>query len=77
MTLFLGRWGADSYKCGPGDDQISYFNAAEGDTKTNDCERLWPSNATGISNDTFTGFPANLTGFPPNQTLSANNLTSR
>jgi RTX calcium-binding nonapeptide repeat (4 copies) len=37
-----GSVGADSLKCRPGNDQISYFNASEGDTKSNDCERLWP-----------------------------------
>jgi RTX calcium-binding nonapeptide repeat (4 copies) len=37
-----GSLGADSFKCGPGNDQIDYFTPSEGDTKSNDCEILWP-----------------------------------
>jgi Ca2+-binding RTX toxin-like protein len=34
--------GADSFKCGTGDnDRIEDFNATEGDTKSNDCERTF------------------------------------
>lgn len=35
-----GRGGADSFSCGPGTDTITDFNAAEGDTKTADCENF-------------------------------------
>jgi Ca2+-binding RTX toxin-like protein len=34
----IGRDGADSFDCGPGRDTITDFDAAEGDTKTADCE---------------------------------------
>jgi Ca2+-binding RTX toxin-like protein len=40
--ILYGSPGEDSFRCGHGNDQIIYFNASEGDTKTNDCERLWP-----------------------------------
>jgi Ca2+-binding RTX toxin-like protein len=35
-----GRDGADSFDCGPGIDTITDFDAAEGDTKTADCENF-------------------------------------
>jgi Ca2+-binding RTX toxin-like protein len=35
-----GRGGADSFSCGTGIDTITYFNAAEGDSKTADCENF-------------------------------------
>jgi Ca2+-binding RTX toxin-like protein len=35
-----GDEGADSFSCGPGIDTITDFNAAEGDTKTADCENF-------------------------------------
>jgi Ca2+-binding RTX toxin-like protein len=35
-----GDEGADSFNCGPGIDTITDFNAAEGDTKTADCENF-------------------------------------
>lgn len=35
-----GDEGADSFSCGPGTDTITDFNAAEGDTKTADCENF-------------------------------------
>jgi Ca2+-binding RTX toxin-like protein len=76
----FGSVGADSLKCGAGYDQIGHFNQSEGDTKSSDCERLYPpylTNTTGISNDTLTGFPANFTGFPANQTLSATKFSSK
>jgi Ca2+-binding RTX toxin-like protein len=35
-----GDEGADSFSCGSGTDTITDFNAAEGDTKTADCENF-------------------------------------
>jgi Ca2+-binding RTX toxin-like protein len=35
-----GEEGADSFSCGTGIDSITDFNAAEGDTKTVDCENF-------------------------------------
>jgi Ca2+-binding RTX toxin-like protein len=35
-----GEGGADRFICGPGTDTITDFNAAEGDTKTADCENF-------------------------------------
>jgi serralysin len=35
-----GGINADSFSCGPGTDTITDFNAAEGDTKTADCENF-------------------------------------
>jgi hypothetical protein len=35
-----GRGGADAFSCGPGVDTITDFNAAEGDTRTADCENF-------------------------------------
>jgi hypothetical protein len=67
-TLY-GAFGVDSFKCGAGSDTIWYFDQSE-DTKSNDCETLWSGNTTGISNETFTGLPAN-------HTLSANNFSSQ
>jgi hypothetical protein len=36
---FFGE-GADFFSCGAGTDTITDFNAAEGDTKTADCENF-------------------------------------
>jgi Ca2+-binding RTX toxin-like protein len=38
--ILTGRGGADSFSCGAGRDTITDFNAAEGDTKTADCENF-------------------------------------
>ena len=38
--ILSGKGGADSFSCGPGADTITDFNAAEGDTKTADCENF-------------------------------------
>ena len=40
--ILFGSPGADSFKCGLDNDQIINFNASEDDTKSNDCESLWP-----------------------------------
>jgi hypothetical protein len=40
--ILYGSPGADSFRCGVGNDQIINFNASEDDTKSNDCEDLWP-----------------------------------
>lgn len=40
--ILFGSPGADYFNCGPGNDQIINFNGSEDDTKSNDCERLWP-----------------------------------
>jgi hypothetical protein len=47
-----GRGGADSFDCGPGKDTITDFDAAEGDTKTADCENF--SSNESASNDNAT-----------------------
>jgi Ca2+-binding RTX toxin-like protein len=38
--VLSGEEGADSFSCGSGRDTITDFNAAEGDTKTADCENF-------------------------------------
>ena len=38
--VLSGNEGADSFSCGSGRDTITDFNAAEGDTKTADCENF-------------------------------------
>lgn len=38
--ILTGGEGADSFSCGSGRDTITDFNAAEGDTKTEDCENF-------------------------------------
>jgi Ca2+-binding RTX toxin-like protein len=38
--MLTGDGGADSFSCGAGIDTITDFNAAEGDTKTTDCENF-------------------------------------
>jgi Ca2+-binding RTX toxin-like protein len=38
--ILYGSFGADSLKCGTGNDLVLYFNQSEGDTKSNDCERI-------------------------------------
>jgi hypothetical protein len=38
--MLTGKKGADSFSCGSGADTITNFNAAEGDTKTADCENF-------------------------------------
>lgn len=72
--VLYGSVGADSFRCGAGDDRIDDFTESAGDTKSNDCEVLWSGNATlsggGLANDT-------LSGFPGNNTLSANNSSSQ
>ena len=40
--VLYGSPGADSFRCGPGYDTITYFTPSEGDTRSNDCEVLWP-----------------------------------
>ena len=40
--ILFGSPGADSFTCGRGNDQIVNFNESEGDTKSDDCESLWP-----------------------------------
>jgi Ca2+-binding RTX toxin-like protein len=35
-----GGPGPDTFQCGPGTDELTDFNASEGDKKTNDCEQL-------------------------------------
>jgi hypothetical protein len=40
--ILYGSPGEDSFNCGPGNDQIINFNESEGDTKSDNCERLWP-----------------------------------
>jgi hypothetical protein len=47
-----GRGGADSFDCGPGKDTITEFDAAEGDTKTADCENFSANES--VSNDNAT-----------------------
>jgi hypothetical protein len=38
--ILYGSFGADSLNCGTGNDLVLYFNQSEGDTKSNDCERI-------------------------------------
>jgi Ca2+-binding RTX toxin-like protein len=38
--ILKGGLGADHFDCGPGKDTITDFNHSEGDTKTDDCERV-------------------------------------
>lgn len=40
--ILYGSPGEDSFNCGSGNDQIINFNESEGDTKSDDCESLWP-----------------------------------
>ena len=40
--ILYGSPGVDSFNCGTGKDQIINFNSSEGDTKSDDCEDLWP-----------------------------------
>lgn len=40
ITTYIGGEGADHFVCGDGIDTITDFNAAEGDTKTADCENF-------------------------------------
>jgi hypothetical protein len=40
--ILYGSPGEDSFNCGPGNDQIINFNESEGDSKSDDCESLWP-----------------------------------
>jgi RTX calcium-binding nonapeptide repeat (4 copies) len=40
--ILFGSPGEDSFYCGLGNDQIIHFNLSEGDTKSNDCESIWP-----------------------------------
>ena len=40
--ILFGSPGADSFTCGRGNDQVVNFNESEGDTKSDDCESLWP-----------------------------------
>jgi len=47
-----GREGeADSFDCGPGTDTITDFNAAEGDTKTADCENVLEESVSVLDNN--------------------------
>ena len=46
-----GRAGADSFSCGPGADTITDFNAAEGDTKTADCENVLEESVSVLDNN--------------------------
>jgi hypothetical protein len=40
--ILFGSPGEDSFDCGLGNDQIIHFNLSEADTKSNDCESIWP-----------------------------------
>jgi Ca2+-binding RTX toxin-like protein len=62
-----GRDGADSFDCGPGTDTITDFDAAEGDTKTSDCENFFLSNVSALNdnNDATT----DIASTPSNETV--------
>jgi hypothetical protein len=59
-----GRGGADSFDCGPGKDTITDFDAAEGDTKTADCENF-SSNESVLNDNATIGNPPS----PSNETV--------
>ncbi|HJU33522.1 MAG TPA: hypothetical protein VJ695_00215, partial [Nitrososphaera sp.] len=56
-----GGTSTDSFDCGPGIDTITNFNAAEGDTKTADCENFRSSVALFNSTNTTAGATNNTT----------------
>ncbi len=67
-TTLTGGDGADSFICGGSEDTITDFNAAEGDTKTADCENFSLSNASVLidnNDDATTGTPST----PSNETV--------
>ncbi|HJY15783.1 MAG TPA: hypothetical protein VJ225_07090, partial [Nitrososphaeraceae archaeon] len=50
-TTYIGGQGADNFVCGPGTDTITDFNAAEGDTKTADCENVLEESESALNNN--------------------------
>ena len=90
-TTYIGGEGADNFVCGDGIDTITDFNAAEGDTKTADCENflsnLSPLNdnndtigtASNPSGETVENFPSteeDVASDPPTTTTMAKTATT-